>query len=365
MRFLFAISHRTGGGAERVLSLFSSTLAEQGHDVHLLQKDFSQHDYPISERVKVIAFGEQTVSGGVLKRKLHRIKRYRQVIREVKPDVVMPFLGSVVTDTFFATLFTKSIFVSTVRNNPAVDPPNRVSRWGRNMVNFFSHAVFVQNEDQRAYYPEFMRHRIFAVPNPISPEYLSCVQRAPGEIVRCVASGRLAQQKNHRLLIDAFVLAHEKCPQLQLAIFGEGTLREQLQAQIDGAGAQAFIALPGRTDDMREELERADMYILSSDYEGMPNALMEAMAVGLPCISTDCPTGPADLIVDGENGILVPMGDVQAMCSAICRLANAPEQAHSMGVLAQQFIQTTYAPSQISAELAVQCQRFIKGGTNQ
>ncbi len=365
MRFLFAISHRTGGGAERVLSLLSTALAEQGHDVHLIQKDFSQHDYWVSERVKIIPFGEPCVSGGVLKRKLNRIKRYREVIQKIKPDVVMPFLGSVVTDTFFASLFTKSIFVSTIRNNPAVDPQQRVPRWGRNLVNFFSRAVFVQNEDQRAYYPFFMRKRVFAVPNPISPEYLECVQRQQTSVVRCVASGRLAEQKNHRLLIDAFVQAHEKCPQLHLAIFGEGALREQLQAQIDQAGARAFIELPGRTDNMRAQLENADMYILSSDYEGMPNALMEAMAVGLPCISTDCPTGPADLIVDGETGLLVPTGDVQAMCNAICHLANAPGQAHIMGRLAQQAIQTTYAPSRIAAELAAQCRRFIRGGTNQ
>ena len=107
MRFLFAISHRTGGGAERVLSLLGAALAEQGHDVHLIQKDFSQHDYWVSEGVKIIPFGEQHVSGSVLKRKLHRVKRYREIIHSIKPDVVIPFLGSVVTDTFFASLFTK------------------------------------------------------------------------------------------------------------------------------------------------------------------------------------------------------------------------------------------------------------------
>ena len=103
MGFLFAISHRNGGGAERALSLFSSELARQGHEVFLLQADFSPQDYPVSPEVTIIPFGEQFFSQNKLSRKIHRIGRYRSVIRQIRPDAVIPFLGSVVSETFFAS----------------------------------------------------------------------------------------------------------------------------------------------------------------------------------------------------------------------------------------------------------------------
>lgn len=365
MRFLFAIWRRTGGGAERALSLFSSELAKQGHEVFLLQAEFSPQDYPVAQEVKIIPFEAPTSAIGMIGRKVRRIKSYRRVIRTVCPDVVIPFLGSVVTENFFASRFCGSAFISTIRNNPKSDPEGKLARWGRNCINFFSDAVFVQNEDQRAYYPAFMRKRVFVVPNPISPEYLECGERPEREFVNCVATGRLSEQKNHAMLIRAFLAVHKTYPQLRLTIFGEGGLRQSLERQIDEAEAREYIKLPGRIIDVPTQLQKADIYILSSDFEGMPNALMEAMATGLPCISTDCPTGPADLITDGENGLLIPTGDEQALIRAMLCIVEKPEQARIMGSKARQTIQMECSADKIAEQLAEQCRRFIKGGAKQ
>ena len=363
MRILFAIWSRTTGGAERAVSLFSNELVKQGHEVLLVQAQFSTHDYPVDDGVQVIGLQTQEQRNR-LGRVLGRIACYRAIFRKYKPDVVIPFMGGVVNETFFASRFMRLAFISTIRINPALAPSGRVFRWWRNTLNFLSDAVFVQNEAQRNYYPKFMHNRVFSVPNFVSPEYLAN-EACPGEtLIRCAASGRLSPQKNHSLLIRAFVRAHAVFPQLRLSIFGEGELRGRLQCQIDAAGAGEYISLPGRTDDMCSALLETDMYILSSNYEGMPNALMEAMAVGLPCISTDCPTGPADLIVSGENGILIPVGDEDALTSALLDMVQDPQKAKKMGQLARKHIHMNYSAQKIAAELAAQCARFTRGGTN-
>lgn len=362
MRIQFVIWQRTGGGAERAVSLFASHMAKQGHEVYLVQVNFSEHDYPVAEQVNVVPFGERSKSKNPVLRKLARVVRYRALCRQIRADVVMPFLGHVVTENFFATRFLKTAFISTIRIDPATEPQKRLLRWGRNIINFLSDAVFVQNETQRGYYPAFMRKRIFVVPNPVSPEYLTDQPRPERPIVNCVASGRLAKQKNHSMIIDAVLAARESCPRLRLSIFGEGPLREQLQQKIDEAQAGEYIKLPGRTDDMLAQLEQADLYILSSDYEGMPNALMEAMAVGLPCISTNCPTGPSDLIEDGVNGYLIPVGGTNALTERIVAMTQNPKKALQMGERAKQLIRARYSPEHISAALADQCSRYLKGG---
>lgn len=135
------------------------------------------------------------------------------------------------------------------------------------------------------------------------------IERKPvaGEIITC---GRLEAQKNHKLLIDAFAEAIKEHPYARLKIYGEGSLRDVLQEQIDKLGLQDKAFLMGATNDVAKALQTADLFVLSSDYEGMPNALMEAMAAGVPCISTDCPCGgPRSLIDNYNNGVLIKINN--------------------------------------------------------
>ena len=139
-------------------------------------------------------------------------------------------------------------------------------------------------------------------------------------------------QKNQKMLIEAFSKIHSNYPEYQLVIYGEGKLRHQLQEQIDLLGLQERISLPGSRSDVLEQIKDASLFVLPSDFEGMPNVLIEAMALGLPCISTDCPCGgPRELIQNGVNGILISVGDVEALACEMSKVLDDSEMSALLG----------------------------------
>ncbi len=134
-----------------------------------------------------------------------------------------------------------------------------------------------------------------------------------------ISAGRLHDQKDFSTLIKAFVSRRRKEP-LKLIIFGEGEKRVELQALAEELGVMKSVSLPGFMDDIHAYLSRADLFVLSSRWEGLPNVLIEAMALGVPVISTDCPSGPREILEGGKYGELVPVGDHKAMADAIAKV---------------------------------------------
>ena len=174
------------------------------------------------------------------------------------------------------------------------------------------------------------------IPNPIARDFLNL---APAEKRNreIVAVGRLEKQKNPMLLLHAFEKVRKKHPEYQLVFYGEGSLRKELEQAIRTRGLAQAVQLRGNTSDVKGAIREAALFVLASDYEGMPNALMEAMALGLPCISTDCPCGgSAFLIRDGENGWLVPVGEEEALARQMCKVLENPEKAREAGCAAQE-----------------------------
>lgn len=154
-----------------------------------------------------------------------------------------------------------------------------------------------------------------------------------------VAAGRLNNQKNFSILIRAFSKLATRFPEHKLVIYGEGEKRNELFQLIKEKQLSERIFLPGNVEDIGDKMRKACMFVLSSDFEGMPNALMEAMALGLPCISTDCPVGgPRFLIDSGENGILIPTGNEEALVNAMEQILRDPREADVMGKKAHAII---------------------------
>lgn len=176
-----------------------------------------------------------------------------------------------------------------VRNDPNKEYAGKIGRFvGKVLLPMADGCVF-QTSDAQKWFPERLQKKSRIIYNAVKEEFYQ-VERTPvrGEIVTC---GRLTEQKNHRLLIDAFAEVQKIHPYATLKIYGEGALREKLQNQIESLNLNEKVFLMGATNDVAKVLQTADLFVLSSDYEGMPNALMEAMAAGVPCISTDCPCG--------------------------------------------------------------------------
>ena len=352
-RFLFVTRSLTGGGAERVISILSNNLVLMGHEAHIVLCGRSDHDYTVAPEVALhLLPGRRST----YRQKLSRITEIRRVLRKTRPDFVFSFVDNLVYATFLATRGLRTTYISAVRNNPDAESANGIERWIKLLVNRLADAVFLQTSDQAAFYPHSVQRKSFVVPNPVSHAFSQAEPVRVERIERIVTLGRLENQKNHRLLIDAFAKARTQNPSLRLTIYGEGRLRRELEAQASACGAADVIDMPGRRDDVADVLKEKDLFILSSDYEGFPNALIEAMCVGLPCIATDCPTGPRELL-EGGRGILTPPGDACALADAILRMVEHPRKAAEMGARARAHVLKNYSEREIAERFAAECMR--------
>lgn len=165
-----------------------------------------------------------------------------------------------------------------------------------------------------------------------------------------VAVGRLEKQKNFELLIHAFSEVVKQYNEATLRIFGEGSLYEKLSEIICESGLENNVTLCGRVTDVLSELQRADVFVMSSDYEGMPNALMESMAIGLPCIATDCPSGPAELLAEGR-GWVTECENVEKLSLQMLDVISNPQTAEQAGRKAKEYMRENYSLEKITLEL--------------
>lgn len=350
-KILFVIPTLSGGGAERVISVLSDELCKQGHNVGLLLSMRKKDEYYLSPNVHL--YVDETYdadAGNPITRTCKRIKKIRSTVRDFKPDVVIPFLPSIMRDAYFATLGIKTCFVGTMRAAP-INLSNLANKVQDYLFNR-SDVIYLQTSDQKKYLPKKAIPKAFVLPNPINSQLLPVQwQNHRGDFIQLISLGRLAEQKNYSLLIDAVVIVHEKFPNVKLSIFGEGALQGKLQKEIEEKNANSYITLCGRTNTPADELLKADIFVFGSNYEGMPNALMEAMAVGMPCVSTDCPTGPRELIGDNERGLLIPIGDVSAMAESIIYMIENPTKAEEMGKKAKAYVVKNFSPQIIAKKL--------------
>ena len=329
---VFAIGSLHGGGAERVVSVWSSALAEKGYKVSVLVYTRLENEYPISEKVEVYPIAESEKACNALSMR-QRLARFRKALKELRPDAVISFLPAVQVYVALASIGLRIPRVETIRINP----------WKTSILNskfakiwlwcFKScRALILQSEDQKPFFSKAVQKKSVVIPNPINEKYIENPKTEYNAgSHKIVAAGRLSDQKNYRMMIDAVKMIREEYSDVSLEIYGIGELEEKLKTYISDQGLDDTVFLMGRSNELYRIYQNADLYVMSSDYEGMPNALAEAMAIGLPCISTDCKTGPRDLIDDCENGYLVPCGDSLA-------LANRIKHIFSMSSDEQKFI---------------------------
>ncbi|SDS56111.1 glycosyltransferase family 4 protein [Actinoplanes derwentensis] len=229
--------------------------------------------------------------------------------------------------------------------------PRRLTRIGQDHMNFGSYRERLRDRIVRAYprldavtvltradltaYQAALGPavRVARIPNGIPAR---TGRPAPGRVPVVVAAGRLGRQKGFDMLIKAFEQVHEAHPEWELHIFGEGGWRPKLTRMIESRGLSGTIRLRGVTRDLDGEFAKASIFVLSSRKEGLPMVLLEAMNAGLPVVSFDCPTGPADVVDDGVNGLLIPAADVDALAAGITRLIEDAAVRDRLGAAARQ-----------------------------
>ncbi len=322
------------GGAERVMSVLANGLVSLGHSVTMVTDYSSDDDYPLDDGVKRVIFeGEFTGSTakGRIKRTLSRIFKLRRLCRQEKADVLISFVEDMNSRAILATRGLKTKNLISVRVDPQQLLKSRTKRLQMKWLYPLADGCVYQTETASQAMPQKLQKKSRVIVNPVSHTFYEA-KGCPGAEKKVVSCGRLTRQKRFGLLVDAFHKICDQFPDYTLEIYGTGLGEEKLQAKIDSLGRQDRIRLMGRSHDVPNAIKNASLFVLSSDYEGLPNALMEAMALSLPVVSTDCAGGGARALIDhGEDGLIVPCDDVDALANAIRESLADPEAAKLRG----------------------------------
>ena len=311
----------TSGGAERVIAQLSNYFVTQDIHCRIITTDNCEVMYPLDEKIEIIPIGKRN-DNKVIDR-VQRYKAIRKLVFSEKPDVVLSMPEDTGIYVILALLGTGIPVYVSERNNPWVMPDVKVTRFLRKVAYPFATGLIFQTEMAKSFFPQKIQKKGIVLQNPVD------AARIPEPYIgkrekRFVAVGRLEPQKNFPLLIKAFADFNKKEPDYKLTIYGEGREREKLENLISSLNLENSVELPGRDKDVLNKINSASGFILSSDYEGMPNALIEAICMGMPVISTDCPSGgPRELIQNGVNGILIPTNDKEQLIYAMKECTNA------------------------------------------
>ncbi|WP_041565963.1 glycosyltransferase family 4 protein [Nostoc punctiforme] len=346
MRLTLVIPSLYSGGAERVLSIIANYWASKGWKVTLLTFCGNQPPfYDLDSRISYIPLHIARDSSNLIaavKNNLYRIFKLRLAITASNPDIVISFMSEANVTTLLATRGLNVPVLVSERNNPKIRL-TKSSIWVklRQLTYPFAQRVIVQTQRALNYFPSSLKNRICVIPNPVLlPPNKPCkpqelFNKLPGQKL-LIAVGRLESQKGFDLLLQAFANLKDDFSEWQLVILGEGILHLDLTELCHQLQLNGRVYFLGRVKNIYEFLQEADIYVMSSRFEGFPNALCEAMASGLPVISTDCPNGPREIIRDGIDGLLVPNEDVLALTSAIKLLMSDEEKRKNLATNASE-----------------------------
>lgn len=353
MRIVFVIASLRGGGAERVLTSLAGDFAALGCQVTVITEASMEHDhYSLRPGVRRVALGvewETTAWAQKLVVNVARVRKLRQGIAAANAERVIAFGDTTNLRTLLACLGTDVPVIVSERVDPRQHRIPFVWDWLRRRLYPRAAAVVVQTESVARWARSFIaQERVRVIANPVRvPEGNADRPRFLPASNVIIAIGRLTGQKGFPLLIRAFSLSGLPAKGWHLVIVGEGPDREALEAQVCDLGLRESVSLPGLILSPEKWLHHADLFVLSSLFEGFPNALLEAMACGVAAVAFDCPSGPAEIIRHGWTGLLLPVGDVPALAAALGELAADPGRRESLARAARADAAARFAPSAI------------------
>lgn len=324
------------GGAERVVSNLANRFASEGYTVYVATEWQDENEFELDPRVTRVHVGlrKEDEHKNRIAKFLLRVKYLKEFVKKYEPDVLVAFAHRANYRALMAAGGSKTPVVISIRINPigyydAFSDTVQI-KW---LFPKAAGCVF-QTADQKEWFKPYLQDNSRIIVNPVNPKYFGA-SRVENPEKTVMHHARLVDFKNQPMLVRAFLKVHEKHPDYQLKIYGPDSMdgtKEILEKLIADNKAQDFIHLMGASDSLEKEIIKGEIYAYSSDYEGMPNSLLEAMAMGMPVVSTDCPCGgPRAVIEDGKNGFLIPVGDEDALADRMNRLIEDKELASSFG----------------------------------
>lgn len=320
----FVCEHLGKGGAERVMSILIRNFISEGYKVQLVLLYEDLIEYPIPSNVEKVFLGFSR------KRTLSEIvSRRNKLRRAINGDVIIAFLYGAIRDTAFSMLGSNKRLIISDRSDPAREPAGRFRRIIRTLSYCFTDAIVFQTTDAKNYFPSFIQKKGCIIPNPVSNSLPAANIDDAEKIV--IAAGRFDPQKNFPLLIRSFARLNRDYPDYKLHIYGKGYLENELKKLVLDLGLSESVEFPGFVSDIASRMSKASLYVSSSDYEGISNSMLEAMAIGIPTICTDCPVGGArEMIKNGENGLLVSVGDEEELYLAMKKVLSDKDIARKL-----------------------------------
>lgn len=326
-KLVFYLGSLAKGGAEHVAVNLAEYFNSIGWQVTMVTKLRADEEYETSEAIgRVIAdIAGKEISRSRVANFNRRIKKLRNIFAELSPDVIISFIGK---NNFMAVQAAGKLMIPVIVSVRSAPEREYKSRAMHALVKpMFRRAagVVLQTKDARDYFPEDIQKKSIILPNSVNPKFLQ--EQYYGERrQRVVTVGRMDVNKNQILLIHAFEQIADEFPELELYLYGDGPSRSKWEEEVKQTKYASRIHFPGVANDIYDRIREDRIFVLPSIMEGMPNALIEAMALGLANVSTDCPCGgPRELLGDNENGLLVPVGDADAMAEAMRRILTDPE----------------------------------------
>lgn len=348
---VFYIGSLSRGGAERVIVNLAAYFHDCGYRVTIVTKEQDSVEYPVPDGVtRMLADIEgDEISNNRITNLYRRIAKLRKIFKQLEPDYIVSFIKK---NNFMAITAAAGLSIPvivSVRSNPAREYPDKVTRFLANTLFARAAGVVLQTGQAKEFFPEAVQKKAVILPNSLSEQFLQTEFKGERR-KEIVWVGRMDENKNPGMLLRAFEKVAQKHPDWTLKYVGDGPLMKELRNLSQKEDSARQVCFTGRVEDVATEIQSASVFVLTSKQEGMPNALMEAMVSGLAAISTDCPCGgPAELIVDGVNGILIPVDDEQALTEALNKLLVDEEYRNRLGEEAKKLIEKVH-PDTVNRE---------------
>lgn len=348
MKILFCIDSLGKGGAERVVSTLANELS-QNNQVSIITLVNEQVAYELKENVNLIELGKLKYNskGKSFKKVkslynlIYRTRELRKCFNRIKPDIIISFLPEASFLTVYANRKKYKLIISD-RNDPNHEYQTFIYKELVRILYPKADGYVFQTFDAKNYFNniiDFKKKKYEIIVNPVNEKFINYPISKSKE-KKIVSVGRLTEQKNIDLLIDSFSDIEKDFPEYTLTIYGDGNMREHLSNKIKSLNLENKIAMPGIVNNIQENIIDASLFVMPSDYEGIPNALIEAMTLGLPVISTDCPCGGPRMFIENEkNGFLIPVGSRKELANTMKKVLSDDNLKNRIGKNAKDIVE--------------------------
>ncbi|WP_146159190.1 glycosyltransferase [Alkalicoccus saliphilus] len=340
-KLVFILGAMGQGGSERVTANLANHFASEGREVDVIMLLNNLVEYNLHENIRVIDF--TFPEKPYIRRVPLWIKHLRKYHRENQPDRIISFSAKINVIVLFALFFQRNKIIVSERNDPKRDGRGPAVRLLTHLLYPFSRRVVFQTEWAQSCFYRPVRRKSVIINNPVQEISMDL----PAKKKKIVNIGKLWKQKNQELLIRAFAEVEKYFPEYVLEIYGEGKERPHLEALIRSLNLEQKVFLKGWVQGVHKELAEAELFVLSSDYEGFSNALLESMMLGIPVVSSSC-AGSAELIEHKKNGRLFRVGDEKELTEQLMEALGDPEQMEAMAGQAKKDVKKFSVPETIN-----------------